>query len=79
MKLKIAVLGAKAVPHPGGIELVMEEICSRLVKRGHHVDIFIRKHYIKNKSLTSHKGIGLPLSIGVHTKNLDVDEKSNNF
>ena len=71
MKLKIAVLGAKGIPHPGGIELVMEEIGSRLVKKGHKFDIFVRKHYMRDKDFNSYKGMGLPLSKGIHSKNLD--------
>lgn len=71
MKLKIAVLGAKGIPHPGGIEVVMEEIGSRLVKKGHQVDIFVRSHYMKDKPFKSYKGIGLPLSTGIHSKNFD--------
>ncbi|MBI5049494.1 MAG: glycosyltransferase family 4 protein [Nitrospirae bacterium] len=71
MKLKIAVLGVKGIPHPGGIELVMEEIGSRLVKKGHQVDIFVRKHYMKDKPFNIYKGMGLPLSKGIHSKNLD--------
>ncbi len=71
MRLKIAALGAKGIPHPGGIELVMEEIGSRLVRRGHRFDIFVRKHYMADKPFNQYKGIGLPRSLGLHTKNLD--------
>lgn len=70
-KLKIAVLGAKGIPHPGGIENVMEELCSRLATKGHTVDIFVREHYMKDKPRTEYRGIGLPMSGGIHTKNLD--------
>lgn len=71
MKLTIAALGAKGIPHPGGIELVMEEIGSRLVQRGHRFDIFVRKHYMADKPIREHKGIQLPRSAGVHNKYLD--------
>ena len=71
MKLKIAALGAKGIPHPGGIELVMEEIGSRLVQRGHRFDIFVRDHYMAEKPFLKYKGVGLPRSRGFHHKNLD--------
>ena len=71
MKLKIAALGAKGIPHPGGIELVMEEIGSRLANRGHQFDIFVRNHYMKDKPFQHYMGMGLPRSRGVHHKNLD--------
>lgn len=71
MKLKIAALGAKGIPHPGGIELVMEEIGSRLVQRGHQFDIFVRKNYMDDKPFVYYKGIGLPKSYGLHNKYLD--------
>ena len=68
MKLSIAALGAKGIPHPGGIELVMEEIGARLVERGHRFDIFVREHYMRNKPFKSFRGIGLPRSAGLHQK-----------
>lgn len=71
MKLKIAALGAKGIPHPGGIELVMEEIGSRLVKRGHQFDIFVRQHYMEKHPRTEYRGMGLPLSPGLHNRYLD--------
>jgi len=71
MKLRIAALGAKGIPHPGGIEIVMEEIGSRLVQRGHQFDIFVRKNYMLGKPFREYKGIGLPRSAGLHNKYLD--------
>ena len=71
MKLKIAALGTKGMPHPGGIELVMEEIGTRLVRKGHEFDIFVRKHYMGKNSLSQYRGIGLPRSPGLHNKYLD--------
>lgn len=70
MKLKIAALGAKGIPHPGGIELVMEEVGSRLVQRGHQFDIFVRRHYMP-QSRETYRGMGLPISPGLHHKHLD--------
>lgn len=71
MKLKIAVLGAKGIPHPGGIELVMEEVGTRLVQKGHQFDIFVRDHYMVNNSSTHYRGINLPRSSGYHHKVTD--------
>jgi glycosyltransferase involved in cell wall biosynthesis len=71
MRLKIAALGAKGIPHPGGIELVMEELGSRLVQRGHQFDIFVRNHYMAAKGEGPYKGMGLPHSPGWPLKNLD--------
>jgi len=71
VKLKIAALGAKGIPYPGGIELVMEEIGSRLVKRGHRFDIFVRESYMEGRPIRSYRGMGLPRSPGIRTKHLD--------
>ncbi len=71
MQLKIVALGAKGIPHPGGIELVMEEIGSRLVRRGHRFDIFVRKSYMNGKTFKEYKGIKLLYSPGIRHKNLD--------
>ena len=42
--MKIAMIGHKRVPsREGGVEIVVEEISTRLVKMGHQVDIYNRK------------------------------------
>lgn len=42
--MKIAMIGHKRVPsREGGIEIVVEELSTRLVKMGHQVDIYNRK------------------------------------
>lgn len=42
--MKIAMIGHKRVPsREGGVEIVVEEISTRLVKKGHSVDIYNRK------------------------------------
>jgi glycosyltransferase involved in cell wall biosynthesis len=44
--MKIAVIGAKGLPpKQGGIEHHCAEICSRLVNRGHSVDLFARSSW----------------------------------
>lgn len=42
--MKIAMIGHKRVPsREGGVEVVVEELSTRLVERGHQVDIYNRK------------------------------------
>ena len=42
--MKIAMIGHKRVPsREGGVEIVVEELATRLVKEGHQVDIYNRK------------------------------------
>lgn len=42
--MKIAMLGHKRIPsREGGVEIVVEELLTRLVKKGHIVDVFNRK------------------------------------
>ena len=76
--MKIAMLGHKRVPsREGGIEIVVEEIATRLVKLGHQVDAYNRagKHVsdrtIKQKTSNTYQGIRL---IPVFT----IDKKSLN-
>ncbi|MBE9169000.1 glycosyltransferase family 4 protein [Pleurocapsales cyanobacterium LEGE 06147] len=46
--MKIAVIGVKGLPATqGGIERYCEELYSRLVARGHSVDLFARSSYIQ--------------------------------
>lgn len=47
-KLNIAMFGHKRVPsREGGIEVVVEELCTRLVQEGHHVCCYNRKgHHV---------------------------------
>jgi len=46
--MKIAMIGQKGIPATyGGVERHVEEIGSRLVKRGHQVTVFSRFHYAK--------------------------------
>ena len=46
--LKIAMFGHKRVPsREGGIEVVVEELCTRMVKAGHKVCCYNRKgHHV---------------------------------
>ena len=49
--MKIAMLGHKRIPsREGGVEIVVEELCTRMVKLGHEVTCYNRKgHHISGK------------------------------
>lgn len=50
-KLKIAMLGHKRIPsREGGIEIVVEELCTRMAELGHDVTCYNRKgHHVSGK------------------------------
>ena len=65
-KLKIAMLGHKRIPsREGGIEIVVEELSTRMVKLGHQVTCFNRKgHHVSGSEfdgsqLSEYKGVKL--------------------
>ena len=65
-KLNIAMLGHKRIPsREGGIEIVVEELSTRMVKRGHQVTCFNRKgHHVSGSEfdgsqLSEYKGVKL--------------------
>ena len=68
--LKIAMMGLKGIPCPGGVERVVEEIGSRLANRGYEVIVFVRPHYTP-RSQKSYKGMRLVNLPSIATKNLD--------
>ena len=42
--MKIAIIGHKRIPsREGGVEVVVEELATRLVENGHQVDVYNRK------------------------------------
>ena len=49
--LSIAMLGHKRIPsREGGIEIVVEELATRMVKLGHNVKCYYRKgHHVSGK------------------------------
>lgn len=64
--LNIAMLGHKRIPsREGGIEIVVEELSTRMVKRGHRVTCYNRKgHHVSGsefdgKHLAEYKGVQL--------------------
>lgn len=68
-KLKIAMLGHKRIPsREGGVEIVVDELSTRMVKMGHKVDAYNRSgHHVSGNefnladydSLRSYKGVGI--------------------
>lgn len=53
-KLNIAMFGHKRVPsREGGVEIVVEELSTRMVKMGHNVTLYNRRgHHVSDKSYT---------------------------
>lgn len=76
-KLNIAMLGHKRIPsREGGIEIVVEELSTRMVKLGHSVTCFNRSgHHVSGKefdggSLKEYKGVRLKSVITINRKGL---------
>ena len=55
--MKIAMIGHKRIPsREGGIEVVVEELATRMVQRGHQVDVYNRRgHHVSGKENDSKK------------------------
>ena len=68
--MKIAFIGAKTLPYPGGIEIFTEEVGWRLVERGHEVMVDGRQHYARDGS-SAYRGIRLVHLPSLGTKLLD--------
>ena len=76
-KLNIAMLGHKRIPsREGGIEIVVEELSTRMVKKGHRVTCFNRRgHHISGKkfdtgNLKEYKGVKIKSVFTVNAKGL---------
>ncbi|MGI6085681.1 MAG: glycosyltransferase family 4 protein [Acetivibrionales bacterium] len=69
--MKIAMIGQKGIPsRSGGIEIHVEEIAKRLVKKGCEVDVYCRKSYC-NKREKAYEGIKTIFTPYINTKCLD--------
>ena len=68
--MRISMIGVKGMPHPGGIESVVEQLGSRLVERGHEVTVYVRPHYTPATS-AEYRGMRLIHLPSVPTKHLD--------
>lgn len=76
-QLRIAMLGHKRIPsREGGIEIVVEELSSRMVENGHSVTCFNRSgHHVSGKefdgkSLHEYKGVKLKNVFTINRKGL---------
>ncbi|MCD7710144.1 MAG: glycosyltransferase family 4 protein [Porphyromonadaceae bacterium] len=71
-KLKVAMLGHKRVPsREGGIEIVVEELATRMVQQGHRVTCYNRRGCsAAEKNLKEYKGIRLKKVFTVACKGL---------
>ncbi|MBQ7775718.1 MAG: glycosyltransferase family 4 protein [Lachnospiraceae bacterium] len=76
-KLKIAMLGHKRIPsREGGVEIVVEELSTRMVKLGHEVTCYNRKgHHVSGSefdgcNLKEYKGVKLKSVFTVNCKGL---------
>lgn len=76
-KLKIAMLGHKRIPsREGGIEIVVEELATRMVAKGHGVTCYNRRgHHVSGaefdgKTVTEYKGVKIKSVFTIEKKGL---------
>lgn len=76
-KLNIAMFGQKRIPsREGGVEIVVEELCTRMVAQGHNVTCYNRGgHHVSgseydSKRLKEYKGIKLKTVPTIEKKGL---------
>lgn len=81
--LRIAMLGHKRIPsREGGVEIVVEELSTRMVKKGHKVTCFNRKGHhtggkdFDSKKLSEYKGIKLKNVLTIDKKGLSAVSSS---
>lgn len=69
-KLKIAMVGTKGIPAKwGGIEVYVQEIARRLVKKGHEVSVYSRKWF--SGDIEEHDGIKIVKTPTIKSKGTD--------
>lgn len=76
-KLRIAMLGQKRIPsREGGVEIVVEELSTRMVEAGHEVTCFNRRgHHVSGKQFNTHgqndyKGVKIKTVFTINRKGL---------
>lgn len=78
--MKVAMIGHKRIPsREGGVEIVVEELSTRLVRDGYQVDVYNRKgrnvlcgvNQEKNKKLKEYKGIKIITIPTINKKGID--------
>ena len=69
--MRIAILGTRGIPaNYGGFETFAEELSTRLVKSGHNVTVYCRRHHAKH-GVTEFKGVRLTVLPTIRQKYLD--------
>jgi glycosyltransferase involved in cell wall biosynthesis len=68
--MNIGMIGVKSIPHPGGIETVVEQLGARLVEKGHEVSVYVRPHYAQEVR-SQFRGMRLISLPSVPTKHFD--------
>ena len=76
--MKIAMIGHKRIPsREGGVEIVVEELSTRLIQEGHSVDVYNRRgnnvldNSIKYPMIKEYKGTKIKNIITINKKGLD--------
>lgn len=78
--MKIAFIGHKRIPsREGGVEVVVEELSTRLVQKGYQVDVYNRKGKnvqdknadIQNNKLKEYKGVKIKTILTINKKGID--------
>lgn len=76
--MKIAMIGHKRIPsREGGVEIVVEELATRLVKKNHVVDVYNRKgnnvadRNIKTKKIKKYKDVNIITIPTINKKGID--------
>ena len=69
--MNIAMLGCRGIPSKyGGVEKVVEEISSRLVKKGHQVSVICRSHY--TPKMRKYNGVDIIRLPTINQKHLEM-------
>ena len=69
--LRIALLGSRGIPASyGGYETLMEELSTRLAKRGHRITVYCRSQYT-SPEMSEYRGVELVVLPTIRTKHLD--------
>ena len=76
--MKVAMIGHKRIPsREGGVEIVVEELSTRLVKDNYKVDVYNRKgnnvadKNIKTKKIKEYKGVRIITIPTINKKGID--------
>lgn len=69
--LKLAIIGTRGIPaNYGGFETFAQELATRLVRRGHEVTVYCRRHYCRHPG-DQFRGIRLAVLPAIRHKYLD--------